>query len=233
MITSIKDLQVCNSELHWVTHHSWSTGKVLSSIEKLSYSGEKGIRDIKVERASLPKFVETFYPFVFSMGFIPDEMTFFELYLNSNFDETVDGLYVVKEELRNGRKAEAYDKEAIKARVLRSYPSLIRDFHFFLLATESGKFDKVFYSMRQDLCGVDIMVELRGVQYQIALFVDSHRGRGFKRQKYYRHANVPEREICVPLNLATARKVGRFYLYDESHIDYILQKIALYEKEAN
>ena len=66
-----------------------------------------------------------------------------------------------------------YKKEALIVRILRTYPSLIRDFHFYLLLMEDGYFQDVIYFCKIDIKGNDIVIRCNNNEYVLSLFVDT------------------------------------------------------------
>ena len=61
----------------------------------------------------------------------------------------------------------SYNLNALKARILRTYPSLLRDFHFYLMLKECNSFDKVTYSCADDIKGTDITIVHKSKKYVV------------------------------------------------------------------
>ena len=72
------------------------------------------------------------------------------------FEMYTDKIKVVDENVVMG--GTSYNLNALKARILRTYPSLLRDFHFYLMLKECNSFDKVTYSCADDIKGTDITI---------------------------------------------------------------------------
>lgn len=121
-----------------------------------------------------------------------------------------------------------FDEKGVKARLLRTYPSLAREIHFYSLTKESGYFDSVSYSAYKDVHeGIDLQVEQAGRIYNVACFVDTHRGNSFRRRKASRH-KMPANAIEMPLALNTGKHVGDWIFFTDQHVFELLIKIADY-----
>ena len=72
------------------------------------------------------------------------------------FEIYTDKIKVIDENAVMG--GTSYNLNALKARILRTYPSLLRDFHFYLMLKECNSFDKVTYSCADDIKGTDITI---------------------------------------------------------------------------
>lgn len=118
-----------------------------------------------------------------------------------------------------------YNKDTIIARILRTYPSLIREFHFFLMLTKEKCFQSVIYSCQYDMKGRDIIIKHGSKEFEVSLYVDTKRSRFYKTIKNLRRHLYGKNEIQVPLNLGGARKCGDFYLYDKKHIELVKKRI--------
>lgn len=207
---------------------------VEKTLKKLLYSGQKRIKDPAVESARLPSFVKLFYRFIAEGGCIPNEMFFTETYLNTYFFKTKKGLYYLKPSYNQMHETQYFTREGLEGRILRAYPSIIRDFHFFLLCVESHKFDRVIYSTYLDLRkGIDLKIIKDNECYAVSLYVETNRSKMYKQQKYKRHDYSGLKEICISLDLSKAKKVGNFALYGYSAIRNILSRIEDYNKTAN
>jgi len=199
-----------------------TSAKVEKELEKIeyqkAYSQYRFIKDKKVEDAVLPPIVFAFYAYILLKERIPKPFELVNWYYRIN-----DFRYTEDTVNWNGK---VYSRDGINGRVLRSYPSLVRDYHFFLLLTESGLFDNVTYSFQEDRNGKDILIVQNGIEYQVSLFVATRRSLAFKEIKNTcRHTY--ENEIQVPLLLGDAQQCGDFYLYSQKDIDFIKTKTCI------
>jgi hypothetical protein len=120
----------------------------------------------------------------------------------------------------------SYDRNGIKNRLLRTYPSLIRDLHFFYLLKNSNKFESVSYSLDADYYnGTDLKIEYQLKSYFISVFISSKRSIDYKNKKKDRHdySNIPE--IALKPELASLKRVGEFNLLTMKHVEEVIDKI--------
>lgn len=114
-----------------------------------------------------------------------------------------------------------FKKLDLDARVLRTYPSLIRDYHFYLMLLKENCFDKVVYSCKNDIAGKDLIVQHKGKEYVVSLFVKTRRSNFFKGIKNAFRHKYDKNEIQVPLDLNAAEKCGDFFVYSARDVDVL------------
>lgn len=182
--------------------------------EYRDYKDENG-----VEKTQFPPINFVFYKYVFENDSIPSPQnvidSYFELYEDNI--KVVDGNAEM-----NGV---IYNLNALKARILRTYPSLLRDFHFYLMLKECNSFDKVTYSCADDIKGIDITIVHRNQKYIVSLFTDTKRSWSFKKIKNIFRHRYGKNEIKVPMVLDEADKCGDFMLYKKSDVKNVTDKI--------
>lgn len=185
------------------------------------YSDVKTIDEKCETRMKLPTFIYPLYYFIFFHDRLPSPNEFINLYMTTYFDIN-DGTCTLKTGKTN------VHINAITSRLYRSYPSFIRDFHFYLLCKESNLFDSVVYSAKEDFSGgMDIEVTKNGIKYPVSLMLDSPRSNYFKSLKYGRR-NVPLKNeiiIKISLNKKTEKMAGEIFLYSEKHVKYLVEQI--------
>ncbi|MCU0341171.1 MAG: hypothetical protein MUE30_14930 [Spirosomaceae bacterium] len=216
------DLTMDGDEIALTRRVQWSVADIEQQVALLPYSGENLPKDPAVEKAKLPPFALSFYKFLFFKGRLPTEIELWETYL-THFGNTDDGRIFPK----NRSSSNAYIADHVKARLLRSYPSLIRDFHFFLLCQNSLFFESVRYSLSKDyFSGVDLSVQYRGVVFQIAVMLNSERARQYKSQKYTRHQEVPVNEIVMLFDLYKTTNVkGKIKLFSMAEVVLLKEEL--------
>jgi hypothetical protein len=213
------DIKIQNGQIAMIKHMGIGLKDLEERIAALPYSGERRMVDEFVERARLPNMVETFFVFLFEKGYLPDQDEFVVQYLTQSFQRDENGQYRYNNV--------AYRYEGLKTRILRAYPSLIRDTCFYFMASESGLFEDVSYSLRQDVFnGLDIKVVKDGTPYFVSLFTETKNALKYKKKKYKRHDYSDIREICITLNPFEPKyRVGHFALYRKEHLDMLLAEI--------
>lgn len=216
----IIDLQIINNNFIQVKEIQFNIEDIEKCIAKIKYNGQGLIKDNKVEYAKLPSIAKIFYMFIYNR-IIPTPERLFMAYYNTYFS-TIDCNKcncIINNEI--------YSIEGVKARVLRTYPSLLRDFHFFVLCYNSKYFDKVKYSFSDDVKkGIDLTVVYKNKEYGVSLFVETPRSKKYKKQKYKRHDYSFIKEICIPINPFDKNNyIGDFALYNKTHVQYLLYSI--------
>lgn len=168
-----------------------------------------------VEKTQFPSIIFAFYNIIFTQCKVPHPSELLDEYYTLNDKELVtDGVTVTYQN-------KCFKKSDLDARVLRTYPSLIRDHHLFLMLSEERCFDKVIYSCKSDIAGKDLIIQHNGKEYTVSLFVKTNRSTFFKRIKNaLRHAYL-RNEIQVPLDLDSAKKCGDFFIYSAEDIVFI------------
>lgn len=217
---NIVDVKIQNGQIAIIKAMDITHEKLKKQIETLPYLGGRRFFDEQVEKAQLPSMGESFYLYLFENGSLPDQETFIRQYLAAFFERENKG-----RSFRHNGVSYRYD--GLRARILRAYPSLIRDTCFYFMASESKLFDDVSYSLRRDVYdGLDIQVVKNGISYYVSLFVETKKSRRYKKKKYRRHDYGLIKEVCISLNPFDPKyRIGNFSLYQEEHLDYLLQEI--------
>lgn len=219
----ISDIEVQNGQIRISRNIGLTVKDLENQISELVYSGEKRNVDQGVENFKFPPFIQIFYFLFFKRLKIPTETEFVNTYFE-NFGEVKNDFFHIE-----GR---SFALESVKARILRTYPSLIRDIHFIILLEQSRIFDTVRYSLRNDYFdGVDIWLEKDKIVYALSIFLNSNRSNFYKNQKRFRHDYSNIREIELRVEKATFRKVGNIFLMGMDQVLEIFNKIENYGLE--
>lgn len=213
-----------NRQVYYLKDYDISVKEIEAQIEKIKYESVyenyKNIKSLDVEEAQFPAIAFVFYKFFFLCNRIPET----EEIISSYF-------YTYKADLKDCGdtvifQGNEYEKKALVGRILRTYPSLIRDFHFYLTLVEDGSFDKVIYSLQNDIKGVDIIIKHNNVEYSVSLFVATTRSLNYKVIKNnYRHDYSGKKEIQITLLLNRGKKCGDIILYTLDHINKLKNEI--------
>lgn len=162
-----------------------------------------------------PMFVDSFYDFIKIKQTLPTQEEFWLYYCKKNLNY-LKSLNLIKPK-----------KIALKARIYRTYPSLIRDIHFACLLRDSKLFSTVMYNRDYDYkYGIDVILVKDNKTIGLNLFTDTSRARYARNLKHYR-PKQPVKFQCydIPIRLNPNNKLGNFYLYNKEHVEYILYKI--------
>lgn len=222
------NIKMVNNQIVKVQEANFDLKKIEDRISVMSYKGNGLIKDLEVEHSRLPSIAGIFYEKIF-LREIPSPDTLYNEYINKYFKIESNG----KCRLISDNKV--YNEEGVKARVFRTYPSLLRDFHFYILCYDSKLFDKVEYSFLTDIKeGIDLMIEYKGVNFAISLFVDTKRSKEYKKKKYKRHDYSNFKEICIAINPFDRKNyIGDYALYRKHHIQEMLLEMNKEFNEGN
>lgn len=114
----------------------------------------------------------------------------------------------------------------LKARIFRTYPSLIRDLHFCLSLKEKNQYENVLYNIKLDVShGIDVLIKKENKLFGVNLYTDTKNACDFRINKYKRHSVLPNIfYIELPVNFHGSKKCGDFFLYGEREMN-LLSKI--------
>lgn len=225
MIGSLVDVRMLDGQMLAIVNNPLTSKELEKVISTIPYKGQRRQKDEAVENAKLPSIAESFYQHIFIFG-IPTPEDLIDFYLKKHF--SIDNSSCT---LRT--TSQTFTLEGVKARIYRAYPSLIRDFHFYLLCDESKVFQKVYYSLESDLKkGIDVRVTSNNTHYAVALFVETKRSNMYKKKKYSRHDALKMPEICITIDpFDKSSYVGDYALYSTAHVENLAKKIAEMEDE--
>lgn len=195
-----------------------------AQLARMKYTGGNKKKDTKVEKAKLPPFILAFYKLVFEFQKIPSVKLLINYYKKKYLIVTNNNELLCKYD----DQEYILDKKGLEGRILRSYPSLIRDFHFFLKCSESNKFKNVIYSMSKDFFdGYDLQLEYKSKKFFICLFANTKRANFYNGKKSLRHyKNDNHKLIVLDIDLnEKAKIISDFYLYSDEHLNFLVNKI--------
>lgn len=217
---AIKDIKFMNGEGYLLKDLSLSFEEYENQMRQIDYDRfydkYRSCRDENgVEKTQFPSIIFAFYNIVFIQCKVPQPVDLLDEYYSLNEAELLIDGETVTYQNRHFRKID------LDARILRTYPSLIRDHHFFLMLSKDGCFDRVIYSCKNDISGKDLVVQHKGKEYTISLFIKTNRSTFFKRIKNtFRHM-YSSNEIPLPLDLSQAKRCGDFYIYSTEDAKYV------------
>ena len=110
----------------------------------------------------------------------------------------------------------ALDPEAVRARALRAYPSLVRQQHFEALLRR--RFPETVHSEALDHLGIDVAVRERGLVVGLRLSYDSPAARGWRARKESRHPVPPGLPYLDLYARAGELGVGEFWLHHRTQV---------------
>jgi len=171
------------------------------------------ITDREVELTRFPSMVGVFADECFHLGgFPPTQQAFVDAFVN-HYWEAHPTLFL------------PHLWPGTEARLLRAYPSLVRDLHLACLLREAG-LAVIQTPDADERLGIDVLVlHASGYAVRLNCFLDSQRGRAFRAQKLRRR---PPQGLSLelPLDRADARRIGDFDLFGPRHVAAILFQIS-------
>ena len=192
-----------------------SAQHILEQVEGIRLSF-LNVHNWKVERGiRFPEFIKAFYNFIYQNHGIPSQEEYFQFYLNVNrafFAQNNFGQDIIL---------------GLKARVYRTYPSLVRDIYFNKLLEENNHGYEILYNLNLDLeRDIDTMLIKDGKYWAACLYTQTRRAnvaRKWKENRHIRFDNVEYAEF--PVVFTDDRKVGDFFLYGEPELQTLFNHI--------
>ena len=218
----ILNVEIYNGHIRQTKSLDLTVASLEETLQHYKYSGENRLRDPAVEDLVLPPITLIFYSCIYKTGFLPSDSELVEEYLNQK--EFFSYVPESKVEVTYSGKCTVVSLDGLVGRILRTYPSLVRDFHFYLMARESNLFSAVRYSVTDDYGkGVDIKVQYNDKWYNVGLCLSSKRSLFYKAKKAFRHR--PTDIIHIELQQSEANMVGDYMLYTKKHLEQIIQRV--------
>lgn len=161
---------------------------------------------------TLPLFLDSFYDLVISKQKVPTQHELWEIYRHHELVK----IHLKSNDLERG----------IKARLNRTYPSLVRDLHFAIYLREMAQSSKVIYNKKLDVeVGIDILLVFKGRYYGINLFISTRRSKLGREKKKFRHKKVANViNIELPIELNENNRWGDFYLYGDQQLSLLREE---------
>jgi hypothetical protein len=206
--------------------------KMVEQVRKIQYNPKEysETKDDKTENAQLPPFNLIFFRYVMNCNAIPGSEKFIEECIRNYFEKLEEGYRIKVSGFDNQT---CFEYAALKGRIMRTYPSLIRDFYFYLVCLESKQFDEVKYSIYNDYYkGIDLKIVYKRTPYFVSIHVATRRGDSFKNLKYSRHRYDKKSEIVLRLDMSSMEKVGDIYLPRKESLKTLLLEIEKLNVEA-
>ena len=162
-------------------------------------------------KRAIPMMTVSFHHHIFEKGMVPSP----EEYLSEYEDENKFFLATIHED----------DISGVRHRVMRAYPSLIRDVHFICECREMGH--QAIRTVMDDISGVDARIPMGESEIKVRLYYDSPKSRSHKK-KAFSHIMGPD-HYDLGLKKGDCLKVGDFMLYHPDAIRSFLASICFEE----
>ncbi len=114
-------------------------------------------------------------------------------------------------------------KNAVKGRVYRTYPSLVRDLHFALYLKSKFGANAIFNRFLDVKKGIDVMLDIKNEYYGVKLFTKTLRAEDFKQIKDTQRTKGFSNVTYIPIMRSLfGKNTGSFYLFgDYEYNNYI------------
>ncbi|MGM1055724.1 MAG: hypothetical protein ACQEWG_07565 [Bacteroidota bacterium] len=219
---NVIDIRFSGNQVYILKEINLTSLDVEEQLKLIKYSGQGRVKSETTENNKFPPFALIFFKLLFRNQRIPEEKELIDFYQECFFTKNDSG----EKFCSYKGKSFKVDIEAFVGRLLRTYPSLIRDYHFFLKCTESNYFDKVVYSLKQDYFeGIDITVTSEEIVKHVSLHTKTNRGKFYKDKKNTRHNYKNKNEIIIEIDLQKSKKVSDFNLYPDESLGELIQKV--------
>ncbi len=217
----ILNVEMYNDHIRQTKELHLTSSQIENSVKNYPYKGEKRVVDEQVENLLLPPIALVFYSILYDTDNVPSPDDLLKEYFKQPyFSFVADGKVNVAYE----NTTALCSVESITARVLRTYPSLLRDLHFYILANESNCFDAVRYSFKKDYEEkIDVQIMHKGKWHNVGLLLNSKRSLWYKFKKQFRHK--PTDVLYVELDKTDCKMCGDYMLYTAHHIKQLYKQV--------
>ena len=194
---------------------SWIT---VDYIEKFLSCGKpyyhQSNKNLLIESMNLPSFCETFNGFLDSDR-LPSEDEFIDKYLENHLAKIVE---------KTDNKDEI---DGLIGRLSRTYPSLLRELHFYCLVREHPWFkDKIMKRSNElDMMGSDFVILHDGNEYHIRVYLETYRGLNYLNQKNKANTDDITHIIDVGLRKENSFTLNNYWMFDDTNVQKIIDKI--------
>ena len=220
----IHNIELSNKHMREVRDLTLSVSSLEEAIKAFPYDGENRVKDPAAENTQLPPIALVFYDYLYNNDLPPSPKTLINDYLKQ---PCFSFLSLEQVSVSYGPETRVMSREGLEARILRTYPSLLRDLHFYLMCVESGLFEGVWYSLDDDFKkGVDIKVLYNRKWFNIALLQNTRRSIFFRDKKRSRHNGSNADVIYVELDQQDSKKCGDYYLFTKDHVKKVYKSIS-------
>lgn len=212
----ITNVEISNDELIGTINNSeierkpflLTVKRLEAKIASIHYTGMGLPRSRSVEEMYFPPMALAFYGFLFKTSTIPTEKEFFATYeylysAHISFSDDRNKMII-----HNIPILSAY----YRGRLLRTYPSFIREVHFLCVLRECGLFSNVRYSFEFDLIhNTDIIIDYNEKTYYLWLTLDTDKAQWGLKRKLQKLQYTPA--VIIKMNLSRAPLCGDFKLF--------------------
>lgn len=195
--------------------------KFYSRIGGISYEPYRKKYNIKqdaVEFAkNIPTFIDSFHELYFMNSEVPEVEQMFDHYFSKGFQKHDDTNISY-----NGK---IFNEDAFKSRLVRTYPSLVRDLQISMLFLNechtNTKVSNVYYDTMLDKSGVDLSFFYKNIPFHARIRLDSKRSNEFNALKNKRHEYSCYNPVEFVVKFEYA--IGDFFVLDQNMYDKLYE----------
>lgn len=197
-----------------------TSAKIEQECSKYHLNMSNRTREQAIEkRNDFPSFVAMFYYYIFYYKKIPTQQQYIAFYKFVNRDWVTQH---VPKEL----------DVAFEARLSRTYPSLVRDIHFYHVLKESKMFEGVLFTVKLDVhYKIDVLIQVNQKKFGLQLHTKTKNAYKYFAEKEKRTNAIPNVQLVdVPIDLNTAKniktKTDTLKLYTYQHAENIFKQVS-------
>jgi hypothetical protein len=189
-----------------------------TEIASLKYRYDK-TKTPPTNKDPIPHIIDSFWTLLIFFKRFPQDFELAQFYINTQFKRKGKDIFVYKNE--------EFTMAELTGRVFRGYSSFVREAHFPLLCYFSNLFDSVYYSLRNDKAGIDVLITLNGKKYGVGLYTETKAGIEQRRDKLInRHPNLYKDVIVKDIVMSPSRfTAGSISLYDISDVKQLYTQL--------
>ena len=216
---TIEDVLIYKNKIYIVEKNEITSKSIEENLLQLKFEDKNNIIDSKIEYSRMPSLSKIFYIMVFNNKYIPNVESLFNMYIQSCFIENKDHTYSEKD--FSIKYPKRYSYIGLKSRVYNDYLLLIKYYHFYLMLNESRKFDKVIYSIKNEIHkGLNLNISYNNKYYRILVYINGtvsiDRKNGNRE-----YINIYKLEMNDNLQY----KINNFNIFNKKIIEIIEEKI--------
>lgn len=223
-IDLIDDILLYNNNIYLCKQNKIKSSDIETMLDINMSIKESYIIDSSIDNYKLPCLKKVFFILTMNLNRIPTVDELADKYIETFFVQNKD--YTLSIIDFSIKKPKRFSYIGIKNSILNRYIYFLKYYHLYLKCSESNLFDKVIYSYQKE----DDIVIVKDNKY-FSVNIDT---KDSFLNKYRKNKN--KNIVTLPNDTIWTSKYGEIYLFNESAIKYINQKVSEYDiiiKEKN
>lgn len=184
------------------------------NVDYQSYLSKYGkYLDPNCETDDLPYLIDSFHTLLYNNSKPPTTQEFITYY-TSHFEDKGEFLHY---------RGKDFNKNALTARLVRSYPSLLRDVNALLLLFDAQEFSGTYYCTTLDKKGTDVKCMYKTYDFHLRIFHTTRRSQNYLQGKNGKHQYNGKNVIEWGIGRTT--KMGDIFVISQSDYSYLLHTL--------